>query len=63
MTPPERCDFTGWIALLLVFAVLTPGGAMAQTSGCRPADTVVVPEHLAYFKDLSSQSRQRVRAP
>jgi hypothetical protein len=60
----EPCHLCGWIALILAFTAAPVTQAMAQTSGCQPADTIIVPEHLAYFKELltsTDSARKAVR--
>ena len=43
------------VVLAVMLGACAPLPANAQSgSGCRAADTVVVPEHLTYFKDLLS---------
>ena len=41
-----------WAALMLTMIAWAPPSLVAQSSGCRPADTVAVPRRLSYFRDL-----------
>jgi hypothetical protein len=41
-----------WTVSALVIALIAPASVVAQSSGCRPADTMTVPKRLAYFRSL-----------